>query len=524
MWPFSTPKDLSKRTIEPILGSIESAQFEKANRAGRAIIIDDVYSEDRVPSPANFELDDFLRAYGDADWASTWIYQCVNVISDNIAQIPLRFYRGSVDPKRLIKRSPLVSLFEDVNPQQTYFTFMKATLGYLALVDNAFWGLERTGGSDYPNEMWVLRPDKMEIKVSKSGEITGYVYKNAGVSVSYSTNEVIHLRGWAPTNSYWGQPSLTGAKFGILSDQYAKQYNKDFFKNGARVAGAISIEENLDDESFRRLEQAANSKFAGVGNMFKLMILEGGAKFTEFSAKPKDAEFLDQCTRYKQEVLSAFGLPPIMIADYSDAGVVSNAKIQFKMFWTSIMPRLRLVESFIQEYLIPLFGTHGTDVKVAFDTKEITALQEDQDKLSARMDRLYRGGIIKRNEARLKLGFEPDADGDIYYQQAEAETNYNAVRETFVGEPGKFQHTLNFMRGLPEGRTISKALLAIIELNGMDDEQLSALAETDTDMYVAASLAREYAGKDIDDVDCKQFIDDFVHHISNKDGENGNPN
>jgi hypothetical protein len=128
---------------------------------------------------------------------------------------------------------------------------------------------------------------------------------------------------------------------------------------------------------------------------------------------PKDLDFLKGRDDNKHAVLAAEGVPPVM------AGIMDNAKyanyiLQINSYHTdTILPKLRKIESALRNHFVirfpDLVPTDEYEYVLLFDTTEL--LQEDEDRVTDRLDKQFRNGWLSINEARAKLNMEPYPDG-----------------------------------------------------------------------------------------------------------------
>ena len=110
----------------------------------------------------------------------------------------------------------------------------------------------------------------------------------------------------------------------------------------------------------------------------------------------------------REEILAAYKVPPVKIGILQDASY-ANANAQEKIYQQgTVEPRRRLIETTLtNNFIIPRFGD---DWRVFYDRSNVEGLQEDKTAVSTRTVGEWNSGLIKRNEARLKLGYEPLED------------------------------------------------------------------------------------------------------------------
>lgn len=482
-------------------------------------------------APTTYQTYDFMQAYAEASFASPWIYSCVNVISNSLAQVPLKLYREAGGELVEVPAHALLKLFRDINPSQTYFNFIKATMSYLDLTGNCFWALER----DMSNriiEMWPLRPDYMKIELDNDGFPRQYTYTVGGEVVHYPVEDIIHIKTFSPTNHFWGISGLASVVHDINASYYSRVYNENFFQNGARPSGVVTVPGSLSKEDFDRAKGELQNNYGGYTKSNKIMLLDNGANFREVSVTPKDADFLEQEEKFKDKILSVFGVPPVMISDFSASGNTGSLKMQHRIFWeNTIIPRAKLIESYIQEYLMNNFRLSAGLIP-KFDFSNVPALREDEDKKTARAERLVRTGIWTVNEARKRFwDMEPLEGGDVSVTDVETtgEDNFNDVRGTFREETGR----TDAVRGVENA--VSSPLLELVKtthercLNEDEYDLISDIKKTinylnaiDSDeMVIGGNIKDEKLAKsmldiakqfsdyeDIDDIDCVQFVKD----------------
>jgi len=104
------------------------------------------------------------------------LYKCISYIIRNGAAIPPRLYTDESRQKQ-IEVHPLLDLLKTPNNEQSGVAYREAVLGYKLLAGNSFQYAIRRPNS-VPDELWVLRPDRIGIMVAKNRGIIGYKYES----------------------------------------------------------------------------------------------------------------------------------------------------------------------------------------------------------------------------------------------------------------------------------------------------------------------------------------------------------
>src|SRR2546421_194644 len=84
----------------------------------------------------------------DGDWASArlqnayqqvvWVYRCVNVLAEQVANIPFRFSVGEAGGEHLITRGPLVDFYARPHPHINRFQYWEMRIIWLMLRGECF--------------------------------------------------------------------------------------------------------------------------------------------------------------------------------------------------------------------------------------------------------------------------------------------------------------------------------------------------------------------------------------------------
>jgi HK97 family phage portal protein len=93
------------------------------------------------------------------------VYQCVRVIADTVASLPVFLYqRTAAGKKRALDHDVYRVLHDQPNPFMSPFEFKQTLQGHLLLWGNAYAEIERSAAGQVVN-LWPLRPDRMRLQV-----------------------------------------------------------------------------------------------------------------------------------------------------------------------------------------------------------------------------------------------------------------------------------------------------------------------------------------------------------------------
>ena len=352
------------------------------------------------------------------------VFRCVNEIAHGASAVDLCVYQGDVK----LDQHPLIDLLERPNPQFAGNEYFQALYSFLLLSGNSYALYSLVGGQ--PRELHLLRPDRMKIVPSKTHIPSAYEYHVDGrlanrydVDSETGMSEVKHFKMWNPLDDYYGLSPIQAASADIDQHNHAAKHNLGLLMNGARPSGAVvfkpkdetGMHVQLSESQRQQLMTDLNMRFSGAHNAGRPMLLEGDFDWKEMGFSPKDMDFLELKNMSARDIALCFGVPSQLVGvpDSQTYNNVSEARLA--LYEDTIIPLLRRVESDLNEWLAPRFGE---DISIRYDIDSIPAMAERRKKTYENVVQAVREGIISRNEARERLGYEPIDGGDDVYIQA----------------------------------------------------------------------------------------------------------
>ena len=362
-------------------------------------------------------IDKAIGRYAD----QAWIYSCIRIIQTKAAGVPLKVYRAGkdMDESEWLADHPLQLLLDKANPFMSGYDLREATHGYVDLTGNSYWLLDKMIGGQ-PTEIYPINPAQIRIKADKTSYVSGYEFmlQPGVVERIFKPEEVLHFKTWNPTNPFYGLAPICSARDSSDMMMFSDQYNKAFFRNGAEPGGYLVSDQSLEEEEKKRITSIWSKLHKGFKKAFNVAILDGGLKFQSTATSHKDMNFGELKRMTREDVLTVFNIPPIMVGVFDEANY-SNAKEQRRIFWVDcVVPRLRKIESILNESLCPLYGA---DIFVEHDLKGIEDLAEDAVRRAQADNYNTTGGILTINEVREQRSLPPVPWGDAWWAPFGAE-------------------------------------------------------------------------------------------------------
>jgi HK97 family phage portal protein len=316
----------------------------------------------------------------------------VNMIVDDACQIPVRVgeqYPGDSVVKGVKKSKVDKRLNWQPNPYQDINTFRRNLLTDMILDGNIF--IYWDGAYLYHQPA-----NKMVIHSSKTSYIKKYTFNE---QVNFKPSEIIHIKENSFTSIYRGTSRLKPARRTMELMTSMRNFQDNFFKNGAVPGLVLKSPNTLSQKIKDRLIASWQEKYRPGSGGKRPLVLDGGLEIDEISKiNFKDLDFQSAIDENEDIILKALGVPPILL----DSGNNANLRPNMRMYYLeTVLPIVRKINSGYERF----FGFHINE-----DTTDIPALQPELSDQSNYYSSLVNVGIITANEARDKLGFEEDKD------------------------------------------------------------------------------------------------------------------
>lgn len=220
--------------------------------------------------------------------------------------------------------------------------------------------------------------------------------------LDYFPNEIIHIKDNNSQSIYRGSSRLRPAIRTMKLMKSMRDFQDNFFKNGAVPGLVIKHPDTLSQRIKDRMKEDWKQAYRPQSGGRNPMILDGGMEIDSISnVNFKDLDFGASIDSNEKVILKALGVPPVLI----DSGNNANLRPNHRLYYLeTIIPIIKKLNSAYQMF----FG-----FEIFEDVAGIPALQPELRDEAAYYSTLVNGGIITPNEARKGMGMDPLAtDGD----------------------------------------------------------------------------------------------------------------
>lgn len=347
-----------------------------------------------------------------------WVYINVTTLAEEVSKFEPELYKTTIKGGEIVAEpvtdSPLLDLLDRFNGFTSRADGFYLTEAYLELTGDCFWYLEGGENGGQPKAIYLLQPDKVELKIGEDGKVNSYIFKTIvdtkTKEVEYPAEAILHVKTPNPTNPYRGHSVIEGIAQQLDIDAYATQTTRSFYENGMMANFALSTDQKLTSDQVQKLRAEMRSAYQGTANAFKVPIFGGGIEPKTLTMSSKDAEQIKQQTWLRDQIMAAFKNTKASLGITEDVNR-ANAEATID-FWRQsvILPKMQRIASAINEFIVPRYGEN-------LILGVCDPAGEDYDSQMNKAIKLKGAGIITRNEAREIVGYDQVEGGELFPEQ-----------------------------------------------------------------------------------------------------------
>lgn len=317
------------------------------------------------------------------------VNRAVNLVVDDTAEIPIRVGEPvtGVNPVQKGVRRSRVNLLlnHEPNPFQDVSTFKRNLIIDYLLDGNIF--LYYDGVS-----LYHLPANYMDIEPDKATYIKKFTFQS---SIDYSPNEIIHIKENSFHSIYRGTSRLRAAQRSMSQLTLMRQFQDNFFKNGAVPGLVIKSPSVISEKNKERMIQSWIMRYRPDGGGRRPLVLDGGMEIDSLTnVNFRELDFENSIQTAETQILKAIGVPPLLLDSGNNANIRPNHRLYYL---ETVLPIVRKINYALERF----FGYSITE-----DVSNIPALQPELRDAASYYSTLVNTGIISPNEAREALNYD----------------------------------------------------------------------------------------------------------------------
>ena len=337
-------------------------------------------------------------------------FACQNVLATDLSFLPVCLFRerksGGRDEVKDHSTYPLLKYSPD--GETTPMRARTSWYGHLYGWGNGYKEIVRDGSGD-PVSFHSLEPSTTEPKRRKRDQRLYYSIDNGRDTLL--PENVLHIAGLG-YDGLVGYSPVRMARQAIGMGLAAETFGAALFGNGSNARGVLEVPDTLTDESFARLRDSFERVHQGPANAHRVAILEQGAKWTQTSINPEDAQFL--LTRAFQviEICRLYQVPPHKVMDFSQAHMNNVEATNLDYTITTILPWCVATE---QEYNLKLLTRAERNKGYSFEHGLTALLRGDLKAQGEWYQKLRDLGVYTPNRIAQAINENPiGPEGDLH--------------------------------------------------------------------------------------------------------------
>jgi HK97 family phage portal protein len=283
--------------------------------------------------------------------------------------------KGS-DQRTEVLKHPSTALWDKPNPWHTGMEFREGSNLHLELTGMTFWVLDRENAMRWPTSIWYVRPDRMSPIPDPEKFLAGWLYTGPnGEQVPLLADEVIVEKLPDPEDPFMGCGPISSIMANIEQQDYATQYQRNTFRNGAFPSGMIEAPAgvNMLDRDIDEIIARFREGNGGLARAGKVGFLENGLTFNSVSPTNRDMEYGNLRLANRDEERESFRMHKHMLGTVDDVNRANAATAEDTFTSWQTIPRLVRRRDTLNFKLLPMFG----DGNVEFDYDDPSQISQE---------------------------------------------------------------------------------------------------------------------------------------------------
>ena len=340
----------------------------------------------------NITSREVVTNYRDAYEKLEVVNRAVNMVVDDVSEIPIDVggkINGMNPVYKNVRKATVTRLLNvEPNPFQDINTFKRNLITDLLIDGNIFIYYDGANSA-----LYHLPAENVEIETDDKTYVRKYTYDGV---VDYAPEEIIHIKENSFNSIYRGVPRLKPAYRTMLLMISMRNFQDNFFKNGAVPGLVLKSPNTLSEKIKERMLAAWRARYNPSTGGRRPLILDGGLEIDNLTeVNFKDLDFQAAIEANERIILQAIGVPPLLLDSGNNANIRPNHRLYYL---ETVLPIVRKVNFAFERF----FGFDLVE-----DMSGVPAMQPELKDQAAYYSTLVNTGIISPNEAREHLRMEP---------------------------------------------------------------------------------------------------------------------
>lgn len=345
----------------------------------------------------------------------TTFFACIRLLAETMGAMPSAMFRSEKSGNAEKVDHPLSEILVDrPNIDMNGIEFREAGTSNIAARGNGYALIERRGSGDV-SSLYPIPASRVTVRrnQSTSWEVV-YDVDDRGKKVPYPAEKIWHRRAFS-FDGLVGLSPIQCARETFALALAGEEFNARLFAQGLMPSARVSMPNWLTVDQRDLANKKLLEMHAGLVNMGKPMLLEGGMKVEPGLITPEEAQFLALRQFTVVEICRLMGIKPHMVAALERATDNNIERLSLEFVMYTMLPHMRRDEAAVKKLLKP-----ADRDKYFYRYNFEGLLRADSVARANLYSILLQNGVYSRNEVRaLENRNSSDADGmDDYTVQS----------------------------------------------------------------------------------------------------------
>src|SRR6266404_1888797 len=274
-----------------------------------------------------------------------WVYRAINVLAEQVANIPFLFSTGLRGGEDLITTGPLIDFYARPHPQASQFEYWELRIIWFMLRGECFRipiysdRLESSAASSSSrrrlDRILILDPAHFQ-HIVQNHQLMGWRYIGFGQQAPLESQVFLPEEAWFeklpnPFDFWRGMAPLHAAANAARTDFAAAAFMRGIIENNADAGIIVRTERRLGPGQEQQLRASLRDRRRRAGVADRPVLLSGAAEVIKPQLSSSDLQFLESRKFSRAEICAAFGVPEEILTatDHAKYDVMQGARQNF---------------------------------------------------------------------------------------------------------------------------------------------------------------------------------------------------
>lgn len=341
--------------------------------------------------------------------AFSGVYACINIISQDVARMPVRPVKKNKDKSEEEYRGHYAwRLFARPNDFQTTLQFVESYMQSKLTHGNTYVLLMRDARG-VVNEMFILDPRRVRPLIAEfDGSVFYEIQRDplSGVKepITVPARDILHDRAATMFHPLVGVSPLFAAGVTAMLGGRITINSEKFFANMSRAGGMLVSPGKIEPAIAKKLQNEWETNY-GPRGLGRTVVLANGLDFKPLTINSVDSDLVNQLRWVIEDIARVYRVPGFKLGDLNKVNFRNSETLAASYLNECLSYHIKAFEDCFNRSL-----ELTDDVRIKFDTSYLLRMETDT-RYAAHQTALQ-AGFKSINEVRAEEGLPPVKGGD----------------------------------------------------------------------------------------------------------------